>query len=357
MNDAGEQSDFKIRFLRGTTIPEYGQLIGDWELLIGAEAVEIRGRARRTLRRSRTTTIRIPLTDILNVAQVDNRVHLAVNSAALRQRLTFTAVDPAAAEQIVRRLPTNQTEEFGRALAESKDFRDRLSSVSPVARVTPVLLGLNIVVFGAMALAEAGIVTLNPEVHVRWGSNFGPRTLDGEWWRLATSMFLHFGILHLLLNMWVLHAYGGLAERLFGSAHFLALYLLSGIGGSVTSLWWHPEVNSAGASGAIFGVFGGLLAFVVQRKNGVPASIMTAHRNSMLVFVGYNLMFGFVYPGIDNAAHLGGLLSGFLLGLGLARPVDAAYRSEHGATRLVAVTLTACALLTLAALGLQRADV
>jgi rhomboid protease GluP len=217
-------------------------------------------------------------------------------------------------------------------------------------------VGVNVAVFLAMALAGAGVVNLNPEVHVRWGSNFGLRTLDGEWWRLGTSMFVHFGILHLLLNMWVLRLYGALAERLFGSAHFLALYLLSGIAASLTSLWWHPEVNSAGASGAIFGMFGGLLAFVVQRKNRVPVSLMTAHRNSMLAFIGYNLLFGFIYPGIDNAAHLGGLLSGFLLGLGLARPVDAGYRRQHGVTRLIGVVLVTCLLLVLAGFRLERTN-
>lgn len=222
-------------------------------------------------------------------------------------------------------------------------------AVSPTARVTPILIGANLLVFVAMALAGAGLLVPDPAVHVRWGSNFGPRTLDGEWWRLGTSMFLHYGALHLLLNMWVLHAYGTVAERLYGSAHFLTLYLCAGLTGSLTSVWWHPAVNSAGASGAIFGVFGGLLAFLVHRTNGVPPSIMVSHRNSMLLFLGYNLFFGFVHPGIDNAAHLGGLASGFLLGLVLARPLDARRRAEEGALRLMTAAAACAALLVFAA--------
>ncbi len=342
---------FRVRFSKGSlaTADNVHELHGDGELELGADSIEIRGRTRRLFRSGRDVTIRVPLADIMNVARERNRMQFDV--AAPREtprRLVFWTSDAAAAEQIAARLPTSQSEAFRTALAESREFYSRLLSVSPIARVTPVLIGANLLVFVAMAFAGAGVLNPDPEVHVRWGSNFGPRTISGEWWRLGTSMFVHFGVIHVLLNMWVLYAYGALAERLYGSAHFLALYVLAGLTGSLASVWWNPEVNSAGASGAIFGVFGGLLAFLVQRKNRVPVSIMVEHRNSMLLFLGYNLLFGFVHPGIDNAAHLGGLVGGFLLGLVLARPVDAAYRAEHRATRLVAVMMAGAALLVLA---------
>lgn len=343
---------FAVRFSKGSlaAADNVQELYGRGELQLGADGVEIRGRARRLFRSGRDVTLRIPLTDIVNVAHERNRVQFdVVSPRETPRRFVFWTTDAAAAEQIAARLPTAQTETFRTALAESREFLSRLLSVSPTARVTPFLIGANLLVFVAMAFAGAGVLSPDPEVHVRWGSNFGPRTTGGEWWRLGTSMFVHFGGIHLLLNMWVLYAYGALAERLYGSAHFLVLYVLAGLTGSLASVGWNPAVNSAGASGAIFGVFGGLLAFVVQGKNRMPASIMVEHRNSMLLFLGYNLFFGFIHPGIDNAAHLGGLVGGFLLGLALARPVDAEYRAEHGSTRLVTVAIAGAALLVLAA--------
>ncbi len=342
---------FRVRFSKGSlaTADNVHELHGDGELKLGTDSVEIRSRTRRLFRSGREVTVSIPLADIINVARERNRMQFDVTSPReTPRRLVFWTTDASAAEQIAARLPTSQSETFRTALAEAREFYSRLLSVSPTARVTPVLIAANLLVFVAMVFAGAGVLNPDPEVHVRWGSNFGPRTIGGEWWRLGTSMFVHFGVIHLLLNMWVLYAYGALAERLYGSAHFLALYVLAGLAGSLASVWWNPEVNSAGASGAIFGIFGGLLAFLVQRKNRVPVSIMVEHRNSMLLFLGYNLFFGFVHPGIDNAAHLGGLVGGFLLGLVLARPVDAAYRAEHRATRLVAVMMAGAALLVLA---------
>jgi rhomboid protease GluP len=342
---------FRIRF--GNLQPRgYVALQGDAELAIGADEMQIRGRARRLFGRTHEFVLRVPLASIRNTVHEGLQTYLEFVAAGQKpQRLVFSAADPASAEQIALRIPARQTEEFGKALADVRDFRERLLSVSPTARVTPVLIGLNVAVFLVMAAAGAGIFTVNPEVHVLWGSNFGPRTVAGEWWRLLTSIFVHFGVMHLLLNMWVLRLYGELAERLFGTAHYLALYLFAGIAGSLASLAWHPEVNSAGASGAIFGIFGGMLAFVARRRNRVPASIMVAHRNSMLAFVAVNLLFGFVYPGIDNAAHLGGLAAGFVLGLALGRPVDAQYRSQHGFGALIGVVICSAALLALAAVG------
>jgi rhomboid protease GluP len=159
------------------------------------------------------------------------------------------------------------------------------------------------------------------EVLVQWGSNYGPRTLHGEWWRLGSSMFLHFGLLHVGLNMWALWGSGKLAERLYGSWHFLAIYLFAGLTGSMCSVWWNPAVNSAGASGAIFGVIGALLAFMLNPATRIPTSIARTQLSSLGVFVAYNLLNGFSHAGIDNAAHFGGLVGGFGAGWLMARPL------------------------------------
>ena len=125
-----------------------------------------------------------------------------------------------------------------------------------------------------MLAAGADLMNPNPAIHIRFGSNFGPLTWTGEEWRLLTSAFLHFGLIHIALNMFALYQGGALVERLFGSTRFALIYLLSALSGSVASGWWDPLRNSAGASGAIFGVYGALLAFMVVRRADIPPSML-----------------------------------------------------------------------------------
>jgi rhomboid protease GluP len=208
------------------------------------------------------------------------------------------------------------------------DFRLRLATLTRPPRATPVLVGANVLVFAVMAAAGAGILRPDAAVHVRFGSNLGILTLGGEWWRLATAVFIHFGILHLAFNMWALWDAGRLVERLYGTTRFALVYASAGLAGSIASLVWNPGVNSAGASGAIFGVFGALLAFLLDRRNGVPLALMRSLRNSTLAFVGFAVVFGALHPAIDNAAHLGGLAAGAALGALLARPLTPQARTH-----------------------------
>ena len=127
-------------------------------------------------------------------------------------------------------------------------------------------------------------------MHIRFGSNFGPLTWTGQEWRLLTSAFLHFGIIHIALNMYALYQGGALVERLFGSARFAVIYLLSALSGSVASGWWDPLRNSAGASGAIFGVYGALLAFLAVRRADIPPSMLKSISSSALLFCLYSLV-------------------------------------------------------------------
>jgi len=176
-------------------------------------------------------------------------------------------------------------------------------------RVTPLLLGLIVLVYVAMVATGVSPLEPNTDQLLAWGADFGPLTLHGEWWRLGTSMFLHFGFLHLAFNMWALLNLGLVAEGLFGSRRFLAVYVLSGLGGSLASVFVHPMVVGGGASGAIFGVAGGLIVALRVRPG---ASVRPGGRfmSSLVMFVLYNLFFGFATPGIDNIAHLGGLVTG-----------------------------------------------
>lgn len=177
--------------------------------------------------------------------------------------------------------------------------------------ITPVLIDLNIFIFILMALGGANIMLPDNETLLNWGANFRPLTLEGEWWRLLTNCFLHIGILHLLLNMYALLYIGVLLEPRLGRARFLSAYLLTGITASLTSLWWHDLTISAGASGAIFGMYGVFLAMLTT--NLIEKAARKNLLASIAVFVGYNLIYG-LKGGIDNAAHLGGLIGGLIIG-------------------------------------------
>ena len=188
-------------------------------------------------------------------------------------------------------------------------------------------------------MVASGVPAVDPDPRAMfaWGANFGPAVvLDGQAWRLLTSTFLHFGLLHLAFNMWCLLSAGPLVERLFGHLGFAALYLLAGVGGSLASLWFHPVIFGAGASGAIFGVFGGLLGFLAVHSARHPPRGPEAPAPSAVSFVAYNTLFGLMSPGIDNAAHLGGLATGFVCGLLLQRPWPPGRGSSAAPRRLVA---------------------
>jgi rhomboid protease GluP len=144
-----------------------------------------------------------------------------------------------------------------------------------------------------------------------WGANLRPLTLNGQWWRLITNCFVHAGILHLLLNMYALLYIGILLEPRLGSQRFFAAYILSGIAASVNSLWWHEFTVSVGASGAVFGLYGVFLAMLTT--NLIEKNARKALLASIGVFVFYNLANG-LKDGIDNAAHIGGLICGLIIG-------------------------------------------
>jgi rhomboid protease GluP len=180
--------------------------------------------------------------------------------------------------------------------------------------VTPVLVAMNVAYF--LAMVSVGVSPSQPSAAevLPFGANFGALTVNGEWWRLLSSTFIHYGFLHLGFNMWCLWSLGNIAERLFGGGRFLTMYVLSGLGGSAASLVWHPYVVSAGASGAVFGIAGGLASFLYLARIHLPQRAVRDLLTSILIFIGFNLAFGFTVPGIDNAGHLGGLVVGAALG-------------------------------------------
>jgi rhomboid protease GluP len=208
-------------------------------------------------------------------------------------------------------------------------FSRLLLSLTPRIVMTPLFAGVNVLLFVIMVLA--GVPLMNPSIDdlLRWGANFGPKTTAGEWWRLETCTFEHVGIVHIVMNMLVLITGGPLVERMLGNAGFLIMYLISGLCGALASLFWSPLTVSAGASGAIFGVYGALLGILLRQQGTVPSEAMTRLRNSGLGFLLMNLIYGLSQPHIDFAAHLGGLAGGFICGLIMGQP----FTPETGSRR------------------------
>lgn len=186
--------------------------------------------------------------------------------------------------------------------------------------MTTGLLAINLGVFALMLLAGAGFWHTPNGVQLAWGANFGPATQDGQWWRLFTAMFIHFGVVHLALNMWALWDVGRLVEQLYGRWRFALLYGVSGLLGNLLKLVLHgSESVSSGASGAIFSLYGALLVFLWRERRNVEPGEFRLIFGSAAVFATLMLGIGFFMQGIDNAAHGGGLLAGALMGLLLAR--------------------------------------
>ena len=236
----------------------------------------------------------------------------------------------------------------------SAEFAATLHSITPIVLVTTVLIGLNVLLFLIMILC--GVAPAEPPLDslLQWGANYGPRTITGgQWWRLGSSMFVHIGFIHLLFNMFVLWQAGKFIERLLGNAGFLVVYVVSGLSGSLVSIAWHPYVISAGASGAIFGLYGALLGYVALQRTSIPPKVLAPLMKGVVVFVGYNLVFGVLRTGTDAAAHLGGLAAGFVCGLALAVPLTVEPLPRR-AVRNAAVLLAAGILMTATATRLPR---
>ena len=184
--------------------------------------------------------------------------------------------------------------------------------------VTALLILLNTLIF---LIVEFTGGSENGQHMLECCAAYAPLILEqGQWYRLFSSMFLHFGAPHLINNMLVLFVLGQRLEPVTGKIKFFLIYIFGGLGGNMLSLFFDMYAGnaslSAGASGAVFAVMGGMI-YVIIRHRGRVADLTV---RQMLIMAAFSLYFGFASEGVDNVAHIGGLLSGFLIAVILYHP-------------------------------------
>lgn len=181
-------------------------------------------------------------------------------------------------------------------------------------RVVYVLLAA----IGLMFVAELALGgSESSATLIRLGAQVNTRVATGELWRLIAAMFLHIGFQHILFNGWALFSVGRQVEAMYGSIWFTVIYFVTGLAGNIGYYWLGDTVLSAGASGAVFGLIGAEAAFFLTNRK-LFGQMGRQQLANLGILIAINLVFGFTVPGINNVAHLGGLIMGFGLGLLLA---------------------------------------
>lgn len=193
-----------------------------------------------------------------------------------------------------------------------------LGGLIPHARFTTTIIlminfGLYIVtaIYSMKAGNDAAFMGVDGRTLAMFGAKFGVLQFqNGEWWRLVTAGFLHGGLIHIGMNSWVLYDLGTTVEHFYGTRRMLVIYFFSSVTGFLASTFWRPMGVSVGASAALFGLIGAMIAIGVQDKSFRGAAI----KSMFIRWAIYGLIFGLLFPMIDNAAHIGGLAGGFLVG-------------------------------------------
>jgi membrane associated rhomboid family serine protease len=176
---------------------------------------------------------------------------------------------------------------------------------------TYVFFAFNILIFVLMVFAGG---STNESTLMAFGVKSNFAIAHGQWWRFVTPIFIHIGLLHIFFNSYALWIVGPQVEKLYGGARFVLIYILTGIAGVYGSYRYHPGSISAGASGAIFGLFGVLLVFGIRYRNSIPPFFKRAVGTGVLPVIVINLIIGFTLQGVvDNSAHLSGLIAGAIL--------------------------------------------
>jgi rhomboid protease GluP len=258
----------------------------------------------------------------------------------------------AGAERVIagaERFAAQRAERRAQAPPAEHEFRDAVRARSPRAVVTPALIALNIAVYVLMLFRADGSIG-DPKTMLEWGASFGPRTTNGEWWRLVTSMFVHTGFIHLLVNMAALAQAGLVLERLVGRPAFVTTYFSAGIVAAVVRISDQPLAVSSGASAAVFGVYGLLVAsflagMIGRSATSIPLPALKRFVPAAGVFLLYSMLAG-------GQAHLTGLSVGFGCGCVLAIGVSISTPSPRRVALVGAAVVVAAIVIALPLRGI-----
>jgi rhomboid protease GluP len=199
-------------------------------------------------------------------------------------------------------------------LMQERVFSEKLIALAPWTWVTYALVCINAGVWLLMVIKGADVTQPSAEMLLQWGGNAASEVQRGQWWRIISATFLHSGLMHLAINMLGLWSIGKTVERIYGHRSYLMIYIGSAITGSALSLHFSAQkAVSVGASGAVFGIAGALLVAVYKHRQTLPKIFGKQNLTGMGFFVFYSLLQGFTHAGIDNGAHVGGLLAGCLM--------------------------------------------
>lgn len=247
--------------------------------------------------------------------------------------LLLTAFDNAAQESLLQAIrhhlaastspAASQMDELSQEIGRENEFQEQLKALAPFPWLTWLLVAANVGIWLVTLKLGGGLAHSAPDKLLVWGGNTASAVQAGEWWRLLSATFLHSGLMHVAMNMIGLAAAGITVERIYGQRLYAIIYLGSGLLGSALSLHFAAQkAVSVGASGAVFGVTGALLVAVLQHRDKLPKAFSKQTTSSLGLFIVYALLQGFSKPGIDNAAHIGGLLGGCLLAFVLPEKFD-----------------------------------
>lgn len=232
-------------------------------------------------------------------------------------------------------------------IAEQRIFEDRLKNLAPTPWVTYALIAANLAVWLMGSLhGSATLMRAPADLLLAWGGNAASEVQEGQWWRLLSAMFLHGGLIHVAMNMVGLHGAGVMVERIYGHGQFALIYFAAGLSGSALSLHFAAQhAVSVGASGAVFGVFGALLVAVFVHRDKLPQAFGRETLAGIGLFVVYSLAQGLGKQGIDNAAHVGGLIGGAVIAAVLPVRLDPERFFKVQRERLLAGAVLACTLI------------
>ncbi|MBP7565639.1 MAG: rhomboid family intramembrane serine protease [Burkholderiaceae bacterium] len=313
-----------------------------WNLIADAQLVRVQGQSFITLKLDREAAAATGL----------NKKALQFSLQALKpatQQAAFAAVgEGLLRSRAARGLAEPESVMQARQAAEQEA---KLVAMTPITWGLYAVMALNVAVWLANVAAGLSAFRPAPADLYRWGANSTWAVMQqGEYWRLVTATVLHGGLMHLGLNMLGLWEAGRQVSRLYGNAQFLLIYWGSALAGSALSLHFSAQRSvSVGASGAVFGVLGAWLAAHWLHRRSMPGRFSGQSLGSLVVFVGYALVQGLVNPGIDNAAHMGGLLAGAgMAALLIDNAAEASARERRGSRMAVSVVVLASAVAGLA---------